>query len=102
MLSGRAPYRALADRLADVLVELDDVGSTVRDTGEQIADDPERLEVVRARRQLLRDLRRKYGDTLADVQRFHREVAARVASLESYEQRAAEIDDERQRGDRHR
>ena len=74
-LAGRAPYRALADRLADVLAELDDVGSAVRDTAEQIADDPQRLEVVRARRQLLRDLRRKYGDTLADVQRFHREVA---------------------------
>ncbi len=43
-LAGRAPYRALADRLADVLAELDDVGSAVRDTAEQIADDPERLE----------------------------------------------------------
>jgi DNA repair protein RecN (Recombination protein N) len=96
-LAGRAPYRALADRLADLLVELDDIGSTVRDTVEQIADDPERLEEVRARRQLLHDLRRKYGDTLADVQRFHREVAARVDSLQGYEQRAAEIDEERQR-----
>ena len=68
-LAGRAPYRELADRLADVLAELDDVGSAVRDTAEQIADDPQRLEEVRARRQLLHDLRRKYGDTLADVQR---------------------------------
>ena len=98
-LAGRAPYRALADRLADVLAELDDVGSTVRDTVDQIADDPERLEEVRARRQLLHDLRRKYGDTLVDVQRFHREVAERVDSLEGYEQRAAAIDEERQRGD---
>jgi DNA repair protein RecN (Recombination protein N) len=96
-LAGRAPYRALADRLADMLVELDDVGSTVRDTVDQIADDPERLEEVRARRQLLHDLRRKYGDTLVDVQRFHREVAERVDSLEGYEQRAAEIDEERRR-----
>ena len=96
-LAGRAPYRALADRLAGILVELDDVGSTVRHTAEQIADDPERLAEVRARRQLLRDLCRKYGDTLVDVQRFHREVAARVESLEGYEQRAAEIDEERQR-----
>ena len=96
-LAGRAPYRVLADRLADMLVELDDVGSTVRDTVDQIADDPERLDEVRARRQLLHDLRRKYGDTLVDVQRFHREVAERVDSLEGYEQRAAEIDEERQR-----
>jgi DNA repair protein RecN (Recombination protein N) len=92
-LAARAPYRALADRLAGILVELDDVGTTVHDTVEQIADDPERLSEVRARRQLLRDLRRKYGDTLADVVRFHQEVAARVDSLEGYEHRAAEIDE---------
>ena len=94
-LAGRAPYRALADRLADVLAELDDIGSAVRDAAEQIADDPERLEQVRARRQLLHDLRRKYGDTLADVQRFHREVAERVDTLERYDERAAAIDAER-------
>ncbi len=94
-LGGRVPYRALTDRLVDVLAELDDIVSAVRDTAEQIADDPERLELVRARRQLLQDLRRKYGDTLADVQRFHREVAERVDTLERYDERAAAIDAER-------
>ncbi len=50
---------------------------------------------MRARRQLLHDLCRKYGDTLADVQRFHREVAERVDTLERYDERAATIDAER-------
>ena len=94
-LMGRAPYRALAERLTDVLAELDDVGSTLRDTAEQIADDPERLEVIRARRQLLRDVCRKYGDTLEEVQRFHRDVAERVDALERYEERAAAIEAQR-------
>jgi DNA repair protein RecN (Recombination protein N) len=94
-LDGRAPYRALADRLAGVLADLDDVGSTLRDAAEQIVDDPSRLEEVRARRQLLRDLCRKYGDTLADVRRFHRQAAERVDELERYEERAATIDAER-------
>jgi DNA repair protein RecN (Recombination protein N) len=94
-LTGRAPYRALVDRLADVLAELDDIASSVRDAAEQITDDPERLEEVRARRQLLRELRRKYGDSLAEVQRFHREIAARVAELERYDERAASIDADR-------
>ena len=49
----------------------------------------------RARRQLLHDLCRKYGDTLAEVQRFHREVAERVDTLERYDERAAMIDAER-------
>jgi DNA repair protein RecN (Recombination protein N) len=94
-LAGRAPYRSLADRLADVVAELDDVSSAVREAAEEIADDPQRLDEVRARRQLLHDLRRKYGDTLAEVQRFHRGVSARVDTLERYEARAAAIDAER-------
>ncbi len=91
-LAGRAPYRDLADRLADVLAELDDIGSAVRDAAEQIADDPQRLAEVRARRQLIHDLRRKYGETLIEVQQFHREVAARVEALVGYEARAAALE----------
>ena len=71
----------------------------VREAAEEIADDPQRLEAVRARRQLLRDLCRKYGDTLAEVQRFHREVAERVDTLERYEERAATIDRDRRAAD---
>ncbi len=94
-LAGRAPFRVLTERLNDLLAELDDISSALRDAAEQIADDPERLAAARARRQLLRDLRRKYGDTLADVLRFHRQVAERVDALERYEERAAAIDAER-------
>ena len=36
-------------------------------SAEGIEEDPERLAAVRERRQLLRDLRRKYGDDLAEV-----------------------------------
>ena len=51
--------RALAAEVADVADE--------RAAGETIDEDPERLEQVRERRQLLHELRRKYGETLADV-----------------------------------
>ena len=91
-LTGRAPYRELADRLTSVLAELDDVMGDVRDTADEIEQDPERLETARARRQQLRDLCRKYGDDLAEVMRYHREVADRVAEIEGYEARAARLD----------
>ncbi len=42
-----------------------------------------------------RDLRRKYGDTLADVLGYHDEVDARLAELEGYEQRVMELEKER-------
>ena len=41
-------------------------------SGEGIEEDPARLEALRARRQLLHELRRKYGDTLADVLAYAR------------------------------
>ncbi|CAN5633355.1 DNA repair protein RecN [soil metagenome] len=94
-VGARGPYRDVADRLDALLAELDDLASTLRDTVEDITQDPERLETVRARRQQLRDLCRKYGDDLAEVMRFHAEVASRVAELESYEERAAALDDAR-------
>jgi len=100
-LAGRAPFRALADRLASVLVELDDITAEVRDTAEEIAQDPERLASVRTRRQHLRDLGRKYGDDLAEVRRYHREVARRVTELEGFEARAASLDGLRQQAAEH-
>ena len=66
-LSGRAPFGDVADRLASLLADLDDVVAEVRDIGEAIEEDPARLAEVRARRQLLRDLCRKYGDDVDEV-----------------------------------
>jgi DNA repair protein RecN (Recombination protein N) len=53
------------------------------------------MAVIRERRHLLRELGRKYGDTLADVIAYHGEVAARLAELESRDAVAAELDAER-------
>ena len=66
-LADRSPF---ADTLARVLAqqaELADLTSDLRNQAETIEDDPERLEVIRLRRVELRDLCRKYGETLADV-----------------------------------
>ena len=50
---------------------------------------------VRGRRQLLRDLCRKYGDDLLAVQTYRDEAARRLRELEQFDQRAVELDDER-------
>ena len=66
--------------------------AAVRDLGEGIEEDPARLDALRARRQLLVDLRRKYGDTLEAVLAFHAEAAERLQQLEGHDRRAAELD----------
>jgi DNA repair protein RecN (Recombination protein N) len=94
-VTGRTPFAVEADRLRALTAETADVAEELRRTGEAIADDPGRLDEVHQRRQLLRELRRKYGDTLADVIGHAEEVAARLDDLERYEARAAELEAER-------
>jgi DNA repair protein RecN (Recombination protein N) len=94
-LQGRAPFAELEGRLRAVAADLADVAGELRTAGEAITHDPERLDAVRARRQLLHDLRRKYGDTLAEVLDYASGVRARLAELEQHDERAAELDRER-------
>jgi len=94
-IDGRVPFDAIAERLHTMLAELDDLVAIVRDSADQIEESPERLDEIRDRRQLLVDLRRKYGHDLSDVMGFHREAAERLRELESYDERAADLDERR-------
>jgi DNA repair protein RecN (Recombination protein N) len=94
-LASRAPFAELAERLRGASADLGDIASEIRDLAESIDEDPERLAAVRERRQLLRNLRRKYGDTLADVLAFQASVDDRLAELSGYEDAAARLEHER-------
>ncbi len=94
-LAGKAPFAELEGRLRGLSAEVADVAADVRARADGIDEDPQRLAAVRERMQLLRDLRRKYGDTLAEVIIFHQEVEARLAELEGYEGRVAQLEGER-------
>ena len=94
-LVGREPFAHLSDRILSAQAELADLALELRVEREGVVADPERLAWVRERRLRLRELRRKYGDTLADVVAFRLEVAARLADLESHDDRAGAIAAER-------
>ncbi len=94
-IAGQAPFQDVEVRLRSLLAEAGDVAAELRDLAERIDEDPERLAAVRERMQLLRDLRRKYGDTLAEVIAFHEEVEERLAELEGYEHRVTLLEAER-------
>ena len=95
-IDGRSPFDGQASRLRDLLAELDDVVADIRTDGEAIDEAPDRLAAIRERRQLLKNLRRKYGDDLASVMAFHVETADRLRELEHFDQRAGELDEQRQ------
>jgi DNA repair protein RecN (Recombination protein N) len=91
-VAGRAPFRDAEARLRALAAELTDVAAELRSVGESIDEDPARLDAVRERRQLLHDLRRKYGDTLADVLAEGERLRDRLDQLEDHDRRAAELD----------
>jgi DNA repair protein RecN (Recombination protein N) len=91
-LHGRAPFVDAFDRLNAAAAELADLAADLRGQAEAIDDDPARLNLLRGRRQALRELRRKYGDTLHEVIEFGVSSAERLTELERHEERAAELD----------
>lgn len=82
-------------RLQSIAAELDDALLGIRDLAERIEEDPKRLEAVRVRRQLVRDLMKKYGDTLSDVVTYGADSRARLNELIGYSERIAELEQER-------
>ena len=93
-LGGRHPFEPLASRLESVSFELSDLVTELRSATDAIEEDPDALQSVRARRHLLVELRRKYGDRLADVIEFERATRNRLEDLESREEQVATIEAE--------
>ncbi len=91
-LAGRAPLDALDHRVRSAMGDLADLASELRTVVETWEDDPERLEEVRARRQLLHDLERKYGPGLDEVAATAGRARARLEELAGLGSRAADLD----------
>jgi len=92
LLRDREPFDDQAKRADALLAEILDLGQELRDMADDIPDDPARLVAVGERRRVLTELRRKYGANLSDVLAYWREVSERMATLESYEERAAALE----------
>lgn len=97
LMAAGSPFTELAQRLRNLIAELDDIGDTVRTLAEEIEPDPEALERILVRRRLLRDLQRKYGDDLAEVMEERNRLQARLKELEDHDAIAAELDQRRSR-----
>jgi len=88
--------REHAERIRELQALVADLADDMRRVLDEVDEDPQRLAALVERRQLLFDLRRKYGDDVAAVIAYGAESAARLAELESWEARAGELDRRRQ------
>jgi len=94
-LASHGPFSDLAERLRGVHAEVADIADELRRRAESIDDDPAQLAAIVERRQLLRNLRRKYGDSLHDVIEFAREARERLDELEGYDTTVERLERER-------
>ncbi len=93
-LSQLLPFESMAApaaRIQQLQTELADLSDELRQHSEMLEADPERLDHVVARRDLLVELRRKYGNTLAEVMDFAADAQGQLAELESAEETRAKI-----------
>jgi DNA repair protein RecN (Recombination protein N) len=68
---------------------------------DEIEFDPERLEQIEERMEVLRTLKRKYGDSIEEILAYSAETAAKVATLSNSEERGAQLDVEIGKADKH-
>ena len=86
----------LAARLDNYRYEIEDIGESARalmDDGD-VTDPEKQLNQIEARLSLIERLKRKYGNTIAEILAFRRDAAAQLADLESGDEKLSEIEDD--------
>jgi len=72
----------LLSQLEEARYALEDLAQTIRDYGEQLEADPDRLAAVEDRLQRIKLLKRKYGDTIPEILSYAERVARELQTLE--------------------
>ena len=71
----------MADALAEIEINVEDVAFALRDFQESFQVDPRQLRAVSDRLDALKGLKRKYGGTIEDVLRFKQKLASQFDDL---------------------
>ena len=81
--------------LNDLAANAEEIARRLQRYADDVEEDPERLQAVEERLHLIADLRRKYGDSIADILRYRTEAAARLEQMEHREERVAALQERR-------
>jgi DNA repair protein RecN (Recombination protein N) len=75
----------------EIKFQLEDMAHTLRDYASNVESDPSRLAELENRLELLRMLKRKYGETISDVLRFRQEAGKELARLTGSEENRSRL-----------
>ena len=87
-----ATLTPMLEALRSAAYELTETERDLTRYQDEIEFDPERLEQIEERLEILRTLKRKYGDSIEEVIAYGAETAAKVATLSNSEERGAQLD----------
>ena len=87
-------YSMLTDRLYSVKAELDDIASTFENILDNLDFDGAELERVEARLDLIKSLKRKYGNTYAEIIEYFEKSQIELENLQNFESRTSAIENE--------
>ncbi|MCB0161352.1 MAG: hypothetical protein KDD83_24625, partial [Caldilineaceae bacterium] len=86
-----------ADGSQGLLEQLGDLARVMQDYAEQLEFNPARLNEVEERIELISNLKRKYGDTIAQINAFGAQAQAELADLENWEAKTEALEAEEER-----
>jgi DNA repair protein RecN (Recombination protein N) len=72
----------ISEALGEARIKLEDASFALRDLQKKVYIDPQRLEQVLGRMELLHGLKRKYGQTLEDVMQFKERLSSMIYDLD--------------------
>ena len=78
--------------LGEAVYGLEDVARDIRAYSERLEHNPERLEEVESRLELIKNLKRKYGQTIADILSYLEKTEKELESISLSSERQAELE----------
>ncbi|MBO5713622.1 MAG: DNA repair protein RecN [Clostridia bacterium] len=87
-------FASLTDRLYNLKAELDDVAVTVENSLDNLDFDGAEFERVESRLDLIKSLKRKYGNTYFDIMEYYSKSKIELENLQNFEERSTSLENE--------
>ncbi len=84
--------KAQLGSLEDAVYGVEEAARSIRAYGEGLENDPERIEEIESRLQLIRNLKRKYGQTIAEILAYVEKASAELDGITRSPERRAELE----------
>ncbi len=90
-------YTSLSERIKNCYFELQDLASDISREGENIEDDPYRLEEIEQRLDLINKLSKKYGDTEEEMLQYLSNIKTELDAISRFEEDREKLIEEQQK-----